>query len=54
MVKTKDDILQKLRQLKPTLSQQFGIEGIAIFDSLAREENKPDSDVDVVILCQKL
>lgn len=49
MVKTKDDIIQQLKQLKPILRQQFGIEEFAIFGSFARNENRPDSDIDIVI-----
>ncbi len=46
----KEAILAKLRALKPTLKKRFGIEEIALFGSVARDEAHSDSDIDISIL----
>ena len=46
---TKEHILQKLRALKPALQAQFGLEAIGLFGSYARDEQRPGSDVDIII-----
>ncbi len=49
----RDEILTKLRSLKKELQEVYGIEEIAIFGSVAREEYSENSDVDIVILKMK-
>ena len=46
-------ILEKLKKAKKILKQEFGIEKIAIFGSFARNEEKENSDIDIVILKMK-
>ena len=45
-----NDIINKLKVLKPLLKEKYGIEEFAIFGSVARGEEKENSDVDIVIL----
>ncbi len=47
---TSYELVQKLKQLKQTLRQEFGIEQIALFGSYARNEAKEGSDIDIAIL----
>ena len=44
----KQAILQILTELKVPLSQ-FGVTKLGLFGSTVRDENKPDSDIDVLI-----
>ena len=47
------EVLKKLKELKPTLKEKYGIEEFAIFGSVARDEAREDSDVDIVVLKSK-
>ena len=44
---TRDELLAKLRELKPWLEEQ-GIVNVRLFGSYARDEAGPDSDVDLL------
>lgn len=44
----RDDVLSKLRNLKPWLSAQ-GVGRVRLFGSYARNEARPDSDVDLIV-----
>ncbi|WP_281950349.1 nucleotidyltransferase family protein [Nitrosophilus kaiyonis] len=46
-------LLEKLKEAKNILKEEFGIEKIAIFGSFARNEEKENSDIDIVILKMK-
>lgn len=51
---TRDQLLAKLRELKPWLEEQ-GIVNVRLFGSYARDEAGPDSDVDLLVdLCKPL
>lgn len=41
--------LQILADAKPELAQRYGVVRLALFGSTARDEARPDSDVDVVV-----
>lgn len=43
------EALAVLRQVKPTLSQQFGVTELALFGSTARNPAHPASDVDILV-----
>jgi uncharacterized protein len=43
------DALQKLRDEQEYLRQHFGVDYLALFGSVARDEAAPDSDVDVLV-----
>ncbi len=45
----RDQVLKKLSDHKDELRDRFGVTSIAIFGSTARDEARPDSDVDTLI-----
>lgn len=45
---TRDEVLAKLRALKPWLESQ-GIGRVRLFGSHARDEAGPDSDIDLIV-----
>jgi predicted nucleotidyltransferase len=48
-VKTKEQVLACLAQLKPHLREKFGLRELALFGSYARGDQRDDSDVDVLV-----
>jgi len=44
------EILKKLKELKPILKDEYGIEEFAIFGSFAKEQDNKNSDIDIAIL----
>ena len=46
---TKDELLVRLRTLKPELAARYGVSQIGIFGSVARNEDHQTSDIDVVV-----
>jgi len=48
-MQTKNEYLNKLRQFKQQYSEEYGIERIGIFGSVARGEQTVNSDVDVLV-----
>jgi len=51
-VDSKDEVLALLCTLKPDLAERFAIHQIGIFGSVARNEARQDSDIDVVVHMQ--
>jgi len=49
----KDDVLGKLKQLKPILYKQFSVKKIGIFGSFADKTNTENSDIDILIELEK-
>ena len=49
----REKILRELKELRKDLLEQFGIEEITVFGSVARGDCTPESDVDIVILRMK-
>jgi len=49
---TRDELLIKLRELKPWLEEQ-GIVNVRLFGSYARDEAGPESDVDLLVEVSK-
>ena len=45
----KDEILDKLRELKPILSEEYAVKEIGIFGSFAQNEASDESDIDVLV-----
>ncbi len=45
----KIQIIKGLQKLKPGLQSKFGLTEIALFGSIAREDQRPNSDIDVLI-----
>ena len=49
-MKTKAEILEILRKQKPELVRRYGIKRLALFGSYAREDQRDDSDVDILVI----
>ncbi len=48
-MKTLDEIKQILQAQKPYLAERYGISEIGVFGSYVRGEQRPDSDLDILI-----
>jgi predicted nucleotidyltransferase len=48
-MKTKAEILKILQKEKPELVRRYGLKRLALFGSYARETQREDSDVDVLV-----
>ena len=48
-MKTREDILAVLAKQKPDLQRAFPVRRLAVFGSYARGDQRPDSDVDVLV-----
>ncbi len=46
---TRDAILQILREHQPALTERYGVQSLAIFGSVARDEATEASDVDLLV-----
>jgi len=45
---SRDQLIAELRQLRPQFERE-GVVGMVLFGSRARGDNRPDSDVDIVV-----
>ena len=45
----RDEALHLLREHKPALAERFGVTGLALFGSFARDQATDASDVDVLV-----
>ena len=45
----RDEVIRTLRQLKPEFERRYGVSRIGVFGSVARNQARGDSDVDVVV-----
>jgi predicted nucleotidyltransferase len=45
----RDQVLSTLRSHKPALRERFGVTGLALCGSVARDTDRPDSDVDLLV-----
>ncbi len=45
----RSETLALLREHKPVLAERFGVAGLALFGSTARDEADPDSDIDILV-----
>lgn len=45
----RDILIERLRALKPELRERFGVRGLSIFGSRARDDARPDSDLDLLL-----
>lgn len=48
-MKTMADIIDIINKIKPKLRSRFKVKNIGIFGSYAREEEKENSDVDILV-----
>jgi uncharacterized protein len=49
IIDDREKVLQELRKIKPDLAKRYGVTKLGIFGSLARNEIREDSDVDIVL-----
>ena len=47
------ECIQKLRDFKNDFGTEFGILRLGIFGSVARQQNREDSDIDIVVEIEK-
>src|SRR5437879_4400080 len=45
----RDEVTSKLRAALPDLRREFGVASVYLFGSVARGDERPDSDVDVLV-----
>ena len=50
---SKEEILTKLKELKPTLSKDYAVKEIGLFGSFSEEKNDEKSDIDILIELEK-
>jgi hypothetical protein len=48
-VKSLGEIQQTLREQKPYLAENYGVRNVGVFGSYARQEQRPDSDLDLLV-----
>jgi len=48
-VKTFQDILDTLSRLRPILKEKYFVSSIGLFGSVLRNEQRPGSDIDIVV-----
>lgn len=52
-MKSRIEIENKIKELKPILSQKYFVEKIGYFGSFARNEQRKDSDIDILVSFRK-
>ncbi len=45
----RDHLIHQLKAMAPLLKQRFGTRSVALFGSAARDELRPDSDIDILV-----
>jgi predicted nucleotidyltransferase len=50
---TKDDIISKLKELKPRLNKEFEVKKIGLFGSFADDTYSETSDIDILVEFEK-
>ena len=53
IMETKNQIINKLREMKPLLFSEFSVKRIGIFGSYADETNTEESDIDLLVEFEK-
>jgi uncharacterized protein len=48
-LKAKERIIATLKTLKPTITEQYGVESIGVFGSYVKGEQTPKSDIDILV-----
>jgi predicted nucleotidyltransferase len=50
---TKNEILEKLKELKPILYKEYAVKEIGVFGSFITDEANKDSDIDILVELDK-
>lgn len=50
---TRNDILSKLKELKPFLNKEFSVKEIGLFGSFSDDTFTEDSDIDIIVELEK-
>jgi predicted nucleotidyltransferase len=50
---TKNEILEKLKELKPILYKEYAVKEIGVFGSFSTDEANNDSDIDILVELDK-
>jgi len=50
---TRNEILEKLRELKPALNKDFSVKKIGLFGSFSDDTYSEDSDIDILVELEK-
>ncbi|MCD4673371.1 MAG: nucleotidyltransferase domain-containing protein [Anaerolineaceae bacterium] len=45
----RDGVISKLKEQRQVLTQQYGVASLFLFGSVARDDTRPDSDVDLLV-----
>jgi hypothetical protein len=48
-VKNPQEIINKLKELKPALFEKYNLSALGLFGSVVRDDFSPNSDVDIII-----
>ena len=46
---TRVECIEKLTKAEPYIRKEFGVSSMCLFGSMARVDNRPDSDVDIFV-----
>ncbi len=52
-METKNEVVSKLREIKPLLSKEYSVKSIGLFGSYADETNTEESDIDILVEFEK-
>ena len=44
-----NDVMSALKKIFPVLRSRYGVRNLSVFGSVARGDEKPDSDVDILV-----
>lgn len=50
----RETIIDKLRQIKPHLQARYNLTELALFGSYARNEQRPQSDIDIMVKLENI
>lgn len=48
-MRDRNDCIQLIRNELPYIQQEYGVTGLSLFGSVARGDNRSDSDVDILV-----
>jgi predicted nucleotidyltransferase len=48
-MKTRNEIINKLQEIKPILQKEWAVETVGLFGSFADESNTASSDIDIMV-----